>query len=387
MTIRIIGPTEHNSQMFRKCWNFFFKMSNNYSLVLFILLHEKYISGTNARYVFQNLRRCFYLNAMVTSTYLHTGHRHVPRSQFSCRYDSRSKHCKYTNTHHLVYNYILFLYNYITKCQKTIFVFSESFQYMHVKVNIVPWYSTSLSSMSSMPPPHHRDSPINIYDQLNTVQKLDCEIARCTCMCLQSCPRAGNVIRRYVIGHLRGTLIAVCSTPSSPFNGLACMPVWVKLRLTANNKGNTSTTTLIPVFLTPRIHCESIVCSTPVPMLAISGLQIKTPRLLMAVFNGGHPTENSLHQIVVPKDSPPHLIQLHSNFVLIKLFIADIYISLFYIYSCIFFHLKACEDLLLVIQCSAGSRRLRSRPCNTDLTLGRWTNCNTNKWDWNKRKT
>lgn len=25
-------------------------------------------------------------------THLHTGHRHVPRSQFSCKYDSKSKH-------------------------------------------------------------------------------------------------------------------------------------------------------------------------------------------------------------------------------------------------------------------------------------------------------
>lgn len=27
-------------------------------------------------------------------TYLQTGHRHVPRSQFSCKYDSKSKHCE-----------------------------------------------------------------------------------------------------------------------------------------------------------------------------------------------------------------------------------------------------------------------------------------------------
>ena len=39
---------------------------------------------------------------------------------------------------------------------------------------------------------------------------------RPTCMCLQSCPRAGNWIRMQVIGHLSGTLMAVCSTPSSP---------------------------------------------------------------------------------------------------------------------------------------------------------------------------
>ena len=35
------------------------------------------------------------------------------------------------------------------------------------------------------------------------------------CMCLQSCPRAGILIFRYVMGHFNDTLIAVCSTPSS----------------------------------------------------------------------------------------------------------------------------------------------------------------------------
>lgn len=38
-----------------------------------------------------------------------------------------------------------------------------------------------------------------------------------TCTCLQSWPRAGSWIRRKVIGHLSDTLMAVCSTPSSPF--------------------------------------------------------------------------------------------------------------------------------------------------------------------------
>lgn len=32
-------------------------------------------------------------SAGVRVTHLHTGHRQVPLSQFSCRYDSRSKHC------------------------------------------------------------------------------------------------------------------------------------------------------------------------------------------------------------------------------------------------------------------------------------------------------
>lgn len=42
--------------------------------------------------------------------------------------------------------------------------------------------------------------------------------AMLTCTCLQSCPLAGSWIRRNVIGHFRDTLMAVCSTPSSPFS-------------------------------------------------------------------------------------------------------------------------------------------------------------------------
>lgn len=66
------------------------------------------------------------------NTYVQTGHRQLPRSQLSWRYDSRSKHC----------------------------------------------------------------------------------------VCLQSWPLAGNVMRLYVIGHFRGTFIDVCSmtslSPESP---------------------------------------------------------------------------------------------------------------------------------------------------------------------------
>lgn len=39
-----------------------------------------------------------------------------------------------------------------------------------------------------------------------------------TWTCLQSCPRAGSWMRRKVMGHFRDTLMAVCSTPSSPFS-------------------------------------------------------------------------------------------------------------------------------------------------------------------------
>ena len=42
---------------------------------------------------------------------------------------------------------------------------------------------------------------------------------------------------------------------------------------------------------------------------------------------------------------------------------------------------------LLVMQCSAGSNRFRNKPCNTDRTLGRCTNCKTNKCDWKKEKS
>jgi len=45
------------------------------------------------------------------------------------------------------------------------------------------------------------------------------------------------------------------------------------------------------------------------------------------------------------------------------------------------------NNILLAIQCSAGRRRLRSRPWSTDLTLGRCTSCRTNKWDYSTQNT
>ena len=56
-----------------------------------------------------------------------------------------------------------------------------------------------------------------------------------TWICLQSCPLAGSVIRRKVIGHFNETLIAVCSTPSS-FNALLLVAALVKFLLTENRK-------------------------------------------------------------------------------------------------------------------------------------------------------
>lgn len=58
-----------------------------------------------------------------------------------------------------------------------------------------------------------------------------------TCMCLQSCPLAGSWIRLNVIGHLRDTLIAVCSTPSSPFRpGVPGMVPLLKFLFTLQEK-------------------------------------------------------------------------------------------------------------------------------------------------------
>lgn len=37
---------------------------------------------------------------------------------------------------------------------------------------------------------------------------------------------------------------------------------------------------------------------------------------------------------------------------------------------------------ILAMQWSAVSNRFRNNPCNTLRTLGRWTSCNTNRWDW-----
>lgn len=43
-------------------------------------------------------------------------------------------------------------------------------------------------------------------------------------------------------------------------------------------------------------------------------------------------------------------------------------------------------NFILLMQCSAGSKRFRRRPCRTERTLGRCTNCNTNKCDWKRKK-
>ena len=98
---------------------------------------------------------------------MHTGHRHVPRSQFSCKYDSKSKHCKKQE---------------INIC----------YPVHHFKI-LLP----------------SRHSPLFVCLFIP---------AALTWTCLQSWPLAGSCIRRKVIGHLRETLMAVCSTPSSPLS-------------------------------------------------------------------------------------------------------------------------------------------------------------------------
>lgn len=39
------------------------------------------------------------------------------------------------------------------------------------------------------------------------------------------------------------------------------------------------------------------------------------------------------------------------------------------------------HNWLLAMQCSVGNSRFLRRPVRTELTDGRWTNCNTKKWD------
>lgn len=58
----------------------------------------------------------------------------------------------------------------------------------------------------------------HIYFQKICRNKIYFEIS--TCICLHSWPLAGKDILLNVIGHFRETFMAVCSTPSSPFNAL-----------------------------------------------------------------------------------------------------------------------------------------------------------------------
>lgn len=73
-----------------------------------------------------------------------------------------------------------------------------------------------------------------------------------TWTCLQSWPRAGSWMRRNVMGHFRDTLMAVCSTPSSP------------LRVVLPDEAATLLKFLLTVGWEARVH---EVCSTVLHML------------------------------------------------------------------------------------------------------------------------
>lgn len=69
-----------------------------------------------------------------------------------------------------------------------------------------------------------------------------------TCTCLQSWPRAGKPILRYVIGHFRDSFIRFCSLASfSKAPEAGDSPGCINVRLTANN---TSSHTFIPMYPT-----------------------------------------------------------------------------------------------------------------------------------------
>lgn len=55
-------------------------------------------------------------------------------------------------------------------------------------------------------------------------------------MCLQSDPLAGNWIGLKVIGHFKDTFMAVCSTPSSPFNAPLDAATLAKFLLTVRKR-------------------------------------------------------------------------------------------------------------------------------------------------------
>lgn len=183
-------------------------------------------------------------------------------------------------------------------------------------------------------------------------------------MCLHSWPRAGSIIRRNVIGHLSDTLMAVCSTPSSPFKVLLFVTL-VKFLLTAMK--------IIILCTTQRI------------------ISVRNPKF-----------SSFLWQKLIPNYrqyiSESHKFNLKKYLWLIGLpwHTSSKYIYIFLIkkwnQTKFAFNLNCVSpngfksDLLFVIQCSAGRRRFFNRPCRTDRTLGRWTNCSTNRWDWNEKQ-
>lgn len=148
-------------------------------------------------------------------------------------------------------------------------------------------------------------------------------------MCLQSWPLAGSWIRLNVIGHFRDTLMAVCSTPSSPFRpGVPGMVPLLKFLFT-ETKREGKNAQIILIF------------------------HEKVERLLRMISNN-------------------------------KIF-CICWIS--YLMEKQAFQVKVLDcDLLLVMQCSAGRSLFFIKPCRTDLTDGRWTNCSTNRWDYKSKE-
>lgn len=151
-------------------------------------------------------------------TYLHTGHRHVPRSQFSCRYDSRSKHWgvkKKKNIKEKKSNKMQVK----QKCACNSSLTNNRLKSEKRKIEKKKIKKTQTHTFNR--------------EEKATVNEGRIKRHKITWMCRQSWPLAGSWIRRKVIGHFRDTLIAVCSTPSSPLGpGVPGMLPLLKFLLT-----------------------------------------------------------------------------------------------------------------------------------------------------------
>lgn len=88
--------------------------------------------------------------------------------------------------------------------------------------------------VAPLPTPHRPSQNLGGLPEL-------CFLGKLTWTCLQSCPRAGSWMRRNVMGHFRDTLMAVCSTPSSPLR--VVLPeeaaTLLKFRLTVGQEAQT----------------------------------------------------------------------------------------------------------------------------------------------------
>lgn len=96
-------------------------------------------------------------------------------------------------------------------------------------------------------------------------------------ICLQSCPRAGRAILLNVIGHFNETLIAVCSTPSSPF--IIAWPVIWKCLLTEtektwNKKSKNCLREALVKFFLASSSCRGSLCVKQITMLKLGFFQL-----------------------------------------------------------------------------------------------------------------